>query len=162
MSKHSFFELFRWNTKTFTFAIVTIEVLITFWRAPWAASCQGIQDGPEAKTANWLYGYVAMYVAHVCGPCMWLSCRLRFHLFSQRCTSSRQVGFLCAAHLCKIRRIFCHVEMIVQCVSNEWILSNLFFDVLKSVTYESLWNYYECKHRQTTLQSFESLLLSQC
>ena len=51
---------------------------------PWAASSQGMQDDPGAKSANWLCGCLSM----------WLSCRLRFHLVSQRCTSSRQVGFL--------------------------------------------------------------------
>ena len=86
-------------------------------RAPWAASSQGMQDDPGAKSANCLCGYVAE-----------LSTSFSI-LFYQRCTSLRQVGFLCAAaQRSKLQneKNFSHLEQIVvERVSNEWIASNL-------------------------------------
>ena len=84
-------------------------------RAPWATSSQGMQDDPGAKSGNWLCDYVA-------------ELSTSSSILSHRCTSSRSIGFLCAAaQLCKFGRIsvMSRRSFQVECVSNEWIASNL-------------------------------------
>ena len=75
-------------------------------QAPWAASSQGMQDDPGAKSGNSLCGFV-LYVAEF---------STSFSIpFSQRCTSSRQVGFLCAGRAALQNwKNFSHVETILD------------------------------------------------
>ena len=85
-------------------------------RASWAPSSQGMQDHPGAKSANWLCSYICMYVAELSTSSSNLS---------DCCTTSKPVGFLCAAaQLCKIGWISVMSRRSLS-VSNEWIASNL-------------------------------------
>ena len=75
----------------------------------------------QSLLLNWLCGYVCGYVAE-------LSASFSILFSSRRCTSSRQIGFLCtAAQLCKFRRIsVTSRRSLIEWVSNEriWIASS--------------------------------------
>ena len=96
--------------------------------ASWAASSRGMQDEPGAKSANWLCEYVCGYVTE-------LSTSFSIRFCPWRCTSSRQVGFLCAAaQLCKFRRVQSHRDDRRSSVSQMSGLPQIFdFNALKWV-----------------------------
>ena len=87
----------------------------------------------------WLCGWVVDFVS----------------ILSHRCTSSRPTGFFCAA--LQNWKNFSHVETIVECLQTSGLPQ--IFDVLKLIWVQTSST---VNKWIDTLQSFESLLLSQC
>ena len=80
-------EISLFNDKQFITDWLFISAYLYYLaRTPWGSSSQGMQDYSGAKSANWLAGWLSLY----------LRCRLLFQFYFLS-TSLRQAGFLCAA-----------------------------------------------------------------